>query len=182
MGGQEESAVNTVQVSLMSYGELRERQKSHLLIRSEVPTEHAVSLPLPTLAWSEPGYAYFAAPAVRRPNEPMRQGAPDRWWVITARGGRLLVYALCKAQSFPTGAQFAPQTLPRISVSRDQLQQSLKAVEAALEAQAPLFFAQESGNAAERKHLLDMLGELLPQPLLPQYRALCADFFSWLER
>jgi hypothetical protein len=167
---------------LMSYAELRERQKSHVLIRSEVPLEHAVSLPLPTLAWGEPAFAYFASPALRRPDEPMQQGAPDRWWVVGAYGGRGLVYALAKAVPFPLGAQFETVTLPRISISRDELRQSLKAVESALDSLAPRFFAHEPGDAAERKQLGAMLTELLPKPLQPQYRALAPDFFSWLEK
>jgi hypothetical protein len=171
-----------IEKRLMSYGELRERQKSHVLIRSEVPLEHAVSLPLPSLAWGEPAYGFFASPALRRPNEPMQQGAPDRWWMLAAYGGRVLVYALCKSLPFPGGAQFETVTLPRVALSRDELRQSLKAVEGALDGLVPRFFAQEPGDAQERKHLGAMLTELLPKPLHPQYRAMVPDFFSWLER
>ena len=174
--------MNPIEKHLMSYLELRERQKSHILIRSEVPVEHAVSLPLPTIRWGEPSYAYFAASALRRPEELMRQSAPDRWWVLAAHGGRLMIYALTKSIPFPSNAAFEPVTLPRVTISREELRQSLKTMEAMLENLTPRFFAGESGDAIERRNLGAMLEELLPKPLQPQYRALVPDFFDWLEK
>ena len=67
------------------------------------------------MGWGEPAYAYFAAPALRKPDQPMQQGAPDRFWVLAAHGGRVLLYALSKAVPFPSGAQFDSVTLPRIA-------------------------------------------------------------------
>jgi hypothetical protein len=178
----ERADMSTIQKHLMSYAELRELQKSHVLIHSEVPTEHAISLPLPTIRWGEPSYAYFAAPALRRPQEPMRQGAPDRWWVLAAHGGRLMVYALTKSIPFPSNDAFEAQTLPRVAISRDELRQSLKTMEGLLETLTPRFFAGEAGDAIERRNLGAMLAEHLPKPLQPQYRALVPDFFDWLEK
>jgi hypothetical protein len=177
-----EKEMNPVQKHLISYSELRERQKSNVMLRSEVPIEHAVSLPLPTLRWEEPAYAYFAAPALRTPDAPMQQSAPDRWWVLAAHGGRLLIYALAKALAFPSDQMFEPVTLPRLSMSRDELRQSLKTMEELLDALAPQFFAGEAGDQVLRKNLAAMLAEMLPQPLQPQYRALTPDFFAWLEK
>ena len=166
----------------MSYTELRERQKSHILIRSEIPIEHAISLPLPTMRWGEPSYAYFAAPALRRPEEPMQQSAPDRWFVLAAHGGRLTIYALTKSIPFPSDAAFEAVTLPRVAMSREELRQSLKTMEGMLDSLTPRFFAGEAGDAIERRNLGAMLAELLPKPLQAQYRALAPDFFSWLEK
>jgi hypothetical protein len=182
MERQENSGMPMIEKQLMSYSEIRERQKTHMLIRSEVPIEHAISLPLPTMAWGEPAFAYFAAPAVRRPETPMQQGAPDRWWVVAAHGGRLMVYALCKSIHFTADAKFETVTLPRITITRDELRQSMKTVEGLIGSLAPRFFAYEPGDAMERKNLADMLNELLPKPLQPQYRALVPDFFAWLEK
>ncbi len=174
--------MTTIQKHLMSYAELRELQKTHFLIRSEIPTEHAISLPLPTMKWGEPSYAYFAAAALRRPQEPMQQSAPDRWWVVAAYGGRLMVYALTKSITFPSGAKFEAVTLPRVAITRDELRQSLKTMEEKLETLTPRFFAGEPGDAIERRSLASMLTELLPEPLQPQYRAIVPDFFEWLEK
>jgi len=174
--------MNPIEKHLMSYFEIRERQKSHILIRSEVPVEHAVSLPLPTMRWEEPSYAYFAAPALRRPEEPMQQSVPDRWWVIAAHGGRLMVYALTKSIPFPSDAAFEAVTLPRVTMSREELRQSLKTMEGMLESLTPHFFTGEAGDSIERRNLGEMLAELLPKPLQPQYRALVPDFFAWLEK
>jgi hypothetical protein len=178
----EKADMNTIQKQLMSYSELRELQKSHFLVRSEVPTEHAISLPLPTIRWGEPSYAYFAAAALRRPQEPMRQSAPDRWWVLAAHGGRLMIYALTKSIPFPSNETYEAVTLPRITISRDELRQSLKTMEGILESLTPRFFAGEPGDAMERRSLAAMLTEHLPKPLQPQYRALVPDFFNWLEK
>jgi hypothetical protein len=177
-----EKEMNPVQKHLMSYSELRERQKSNVLMRSEVPIEHAVSLPLPTLKWGEPAYAFFAAPALRTPDAPMQQAAPDRWWVLTAHGGRLMIYALAKSIPFPADEVFESVTLPRLSMSRDELRQSLKTMEELLDGLTPQFFAQQAGDEVMRKNLSAMLSEMLPQPLQPQYRALAPDFFAWLEK
>jgi hypothetical protein len=174
--------MNPAQKHLMTYSELRERQKSNVLMRTEVPIEHAVSLPLPTLQWGEPAYAYFAAPALRSPDAPMQQSAPDRWWLLAAHGGRLLLYALAKSLAFPGGQVFEPVTLPRMSMSREELRNSLKTMEELLDALAPQFFAGEPGDQVMRRNLAAMLGEMLPQPLQPQYRALVPDFFAWLEK
>jgi hypothetical protein len=174
--------MNPTEKILLNYSELREQQKSHVLIRSEVPIEHAISLPLPTIRWGEPSYAYFAAPALRRPQEPMRQSAPDRWWVVAAHGGRLMVYALTKSIPFPSDAAFEAVTLPRVAMSREELRQSLKTMEGKLESLTPHFFAGEPGDPMERGSLGSMLAELLPKPLQPQYRAVAPDFFEWLEK
>jgi hypothetical protein len=48
---------------LLSYAELRKRERSHPVLRDEVPMEHAVSLPIPTLQLGQAGYAAFAAPS-----------------------------------------------------------------------------------------------------------------------
>ena len=182
MDQQEKPTMNQIEKQLMSYLELRERQKSNVLIRSEVPVEHAISLPLPTNRWGEPSYAYFAAAALRRPQEPMRQSAPDRWWIIAAYGGRMMVYALTKSIPFPSNAVFEAVTLPRVAMSRDELRQSLKTMEEKLEVLTPRFFAGEPGDAIERGSLASMLAELIPEPLQPQYRAMVPDFFEWLEK
>jgi hypothetical protein len=178
----ENAEMNPMQKHLMNYSELRERQKSNVLTRSEVPIEHAVSLPLPTLKWGEPAYAFFAAPALRSPDAPMQQSAPDRWWVLAAHGGRLMIYALSKAIPFPSSEIFEAVTLPKLSMTRDELRQSLKTMEDLLDALVPQFFAQEAGDEVMRQNLAAMMSELLPKPLQPQYRALVADFFAWLEK
>ena len=53
--------------TLLSYQEFRKRQATHMLRQTEIPVEHAISLPLPTLRWNRPAYIAFASPAIRRP-------------------------------------------------------------------------------------------------------------------
>src|SRR5947209_18594491 len=96
----------------LSYKEMRKNQRIHMLRQAEIPVEHAISLPLPTQRLPDPGYVFFASPAIRRPKEPMEQGAPDRWWVVDAHNGQLLIYALWEVMPFARGVSWTTQTLP----------------------------------------------------------------------
>ena len=80
--------MNLPEKILLTYSEARKRQRNHCLRQSEIPVEHAISLPLPTKRWGKPSYAYFASPSLRSPGHPVEQGAPDRWWVTDAHGGK----------------------------------------------------------------------------------------------
>jgi hypothetical protein len=149
---------------------------------SEVPVEHSVSLPLPTQRWGEPSYAFFASPALRRPGQPVEQGAPDRWWAMSAQGGRIVIYALSKTVPFADSVNWGTVTLPSVSLTIEELKYALKNIEDLLNELAPSFFAGEVGNTQTRRALAAALLEHLPDPLLPQYRALAPDFFSWLSK
>jgi len=162
------------------YSEVRDCMRRHPLRQTEVPIEHAVSLPLPTRRLGANGYAFFAAPATRQPGEPVRQGAPDRWWVLSAASGRLLLYALTSATPFAEEA-WTPQTLPLISASVADLQKSLHEAEELMDAVASDFFEGNAGDYATRQKTLAKIEEIVPAPLLPQYRGLTPDFFAWLQ-
>src|SRR5215470_12331995 len=99
--------MKTMQVHLLSFSQIRERQKTHPLRQSEVPVEHAVSLPLPTKRWGEPAYAFFASPAFRIPGKPVEQGPPDRWWAVKAHGGAIMIYALWSVVRYTEGANWS---------------------------------------------------------------------------
>src|SRR5262245_1516343 len=103
--------MNATQPNWLNYTTIMKRQKTPALRQTEIPVEHYVSLPLPTKRWAEPGYAFFASPARRVAGQPMIQDAPDRWGVLAAHGGRLMVYALCEAISFVEGKPFASITV-----------------------------------------------------------------------
>jgi hypothetical protein len=173
--------MNTALIRLLTFTEVRDRMRNHPLRVSEVPVEHAVSLPLPTKRWMEPCYAFFASPALRRPGQPVEQGAPDRWWAMSAHGGRIIIYALAKALPLADEANWETVTLPLMSLTIEELKQVLKHIEELLNELAPSFFAGEAGNTQTRKALAAALLDHLPQPLVPQYRALAPDFFAWLE-
>jgi hypothetical protein len=166
---------------LLRYAEVRRRQRTHPLRQTEVPVEHAVSLPLPTRRWIGPGFAFFAAPASRAPDQPTVQGAPDRWWVVDAQGGALIVYALYAAIPFAPGVSWAECALPSVTHSLDDQRKALQNIEARMDAVAPDFFAGRSSDLTLRRALADALRAHLPTPLQPQYRALAPDFFAWLE-
>lgn len=165
----------------LSYKEMRKNQRIHMLRQAEIPVEHAISLPLPTKRLPDPGYVFFASPAIRRPNEPMEQGAPDRWWVVDAYNGRLMIYALWKAMPFARSVSWTTQTLPVPIQTLEEQQTSLESIESLIDTLAVAFFMNEVGEHATRKALLEVLETFLPSPLFPQYRTFAPDFFAWLE-
>jgi hypothetical protein len=173
--------MNEARSEYMSMTEVSQRQRTHPLRLAEVPVEHAISLPLPTRRWGAPAYACFAAPAVRRPENPPQQSPPDRWWAMGAKNGRLLAYALCQAVPFADSSGWCTVTLPEVGLSLAELRQALADLEAQVTRLAPVFFNGERGDLAARKALSESLERCLPAPLLPQYRALVPDFFAWLE-
>jgi hypothetical protein len=174
--------MTSTQVRWLSLTEVRERMKILGLIRSSVPTEHTISFPLPTMRWVGPAYAYFASPTLRRPRQPLQQGVPDRWWIVNAHGGGIIIYALWKALPYATDVQWTAVTLPAETRSIAEQQQEIATIELLMDTLAPAFFMGEPGDAETRKALAEALVAHLPKPLLPQYRALTPDFFAWLER
>jgi hypothetical protein len=169
------------QTTYLSYKEVMKRHHTATLRQAEIPIEHAVSLPMPTKRWLGPAYTFFASPALRRPGQPMEQGVPDRWWVIDAHGGHLIIYTLWRVMAYAQGVSWTTVTLPRVTQSIAEQQAKVETVELLMETLVPAFFANEQGEASTRKALLEVLQTYIPAPLLPQYRALTPDFFAWLE-
>lgn len=167
--------------AMLTYGQARSWQRTNAVRMAEVPVEHAVSLPLPTRRWGGAGYAQFAAPAVRLPEQPVQNGAPDRWWVFDAQDGRLHIYACTSAVPFAAGQTFGAVALPPVTGTLDELRRKHGELDAALAAVIEDFFAERAGDPAARKHAAELLRDVIPQPLFPVYRALVPDFFAWLE-
>lgn len=148
---------------------------------SEIPVDHGVSLGLPTCRWSNPGYAFFASPALRRPGLPVEQEPPDRWWVLEARTGRLIIYALSTAVSFSSGAAWGSVTLPATSRSLQDAIAEQARVGEFFDRLAPAFFQGRTADPSWRQGLSAALSHLIPEPLRAQYEALAPDFFAWLK-
>ncbi|BCM94389.1 hypothetical protein IAD21_06296 [Abditibacteriota bacterium] len=166
---------------ILSYSDIRNVQRTHPLQKSLVPVEHAVSLPIPTKRAGHLAYAFFAAPAARQPGKPMRQGAPDRWWLLDAHGSAsVIIYALCAVQPFATET-WGAVTLPPVAGSLADLKAALANLESQMNALTPVFFAGDAGDASAKQELSAALMAVLSEPLQPQYRALAPDFFAWLE-
>jgi len=78
-------------------------------------------------------------------------------------------------------ANWQKVTLPPVERTVDELRQTLAQIEEKMNGLAPTFFAGEAGDRAARAELAHLLSQILPDPLLPQYRALAPDFFAWLD-
>jgi hypothetical protein len=166
---------------LLSYTEIVGLLPRHSLRLKEVPTEHLVSLALPTMRFGEPAYVWFAAPARRRPGEPMRLSPPDRWWALTAHGATLLLYArtvivpMGLEQEAPASAEW--RTPPGEDVTARAVR--LRALEAVMATVSQDFFAGRpaTAGAALAAELEAATGGA---ELAPFYRAMAPDFWAWL--
>lgn len=165
---------------LVSYRQVRKEFLDHPVRHAEVPVEHAISLPVPTLRWSLPGYGGFAGPATRAPGQPLRLGTPDRWWALHAEHHRLIGYGLIAA--FPFAALGADQVLvDRSGRSVADAHEDLRLLDELMDQVAGSFLAGSASDAALRSDLLEALTTNVTDPILPWYRAFAPDFFSWLE-
>lgn len=146
-----------------------------------IPLEHSVSLPLPTRRVGTAGYAFFASPALRQPGFPLQQAAPDRWWIVNAHNGTLALYAPYSVFPFAENADWGQMALLPTGKSRSEREEIKSTISLLMDTLAPAFFAGDTIGASSRKSLLDALMAYLPEPLLPQYKALAPDFFAWLQ-
>jgi hypothetical protein len=169
--------------ALLGYARARAEFGSHPLRTSEIPVEHEISLPVPTLRYGAPGYAGFAGPARRRPGQPLRLGAPDRWWALCAGRRGLLAYARTTAVPFtdePLGAEWVE--LPLVTRDPDAIGEDLRLLDSLAERAVPGFFGGQRGDAALRGDLLAVLTAHVTPAVIGWYRALAPDFFGWLEQ
>ncbi|GIH29429.1 hypothetical protein Aph01nite_77390 [Acrocarpospora phusangensis] len=165
----------------IAYEQIRKKIATHPLRQSEIPAEHYVSAPLPTLRWTTPAYAVFAAPAARAPGRPLRLSPPDRWWAMSARRRQVLVYA---HQSVTPYGQIPTEAVTVTPTGRTfaQAKEDLRLFDELIGEAAPHFFRGETGPEPIRADVGEILHAVLPREGLPWFRALTPDFFDWLER
>jgi len=163
------------------YDQLRKEIGDHPVRRAEVPTEHAISLPVPTLRWSVPVFACFAGAAARAPGRPLRLGAPDRWWALHAQTRRLVAYGLVAALPFMDTAPAGEVVVDRTGRTVAEVAEELRLLGELMDAAAPAFFAGATVDAALRDDLREVLTSAVTPAALSWYQALAPDLFSWLE-
>jgi hypothetical protein len=154
----------------------------HPLRTTEIPVEDYVSELLPTLRWSRPAYTGFAAPAAGSPGQPLTVGTPGPWWAFDADNGRLLAYALASEIPFPDPFLEGPVTVQPPNRSFSAVKEDRKLLGELMTAAVPAFFGGETGDGNLRGDLAGVIGQVVPQELMPWHKALARDFFDWLER
>lgn len=167
---------------IQPYERMAKEFAEHPIRMAEVPVEHFISQPLPTLRWSRPAYAGFAGPATRIPGQPLELGTPDRWWVIGAEHGRLLAYALVSVIPFADSIPEGPVTVRPAGRSLSAVREDRRLLGELMADAVTAFFAGESGDSTARGDLAEVLGQVLPPETMPWYRGLTPDFFDWLEQ
>ena len=163
------------------YDQLVKRRGTDALRQQEIPETHAISLGLPTLRAGRPGYAFFAAPALRVPGKPQIQDAPDRWWVVSANDAKLLLYALNDALPFSEHGESGKQELTPPDCTLEVLKARLKHLGDLVGGVAPKFFRHEFEEKGVRTQILGLLDSSVPPELRTQYKELVPDFYMWLE-
>lgn len=163
----------------VTYARIRSDQSNGPLRQSEIPIQHALSLPLPTRRFGS-GFASFASPALREPGKPTVQSPPDRWWVVDASSAHLTLYARVASVPF-CEEQFSTLTLPIPTATVAQLREGSRRLNSLMDPISATFFWGEPPPAGPLDELKGILTSMLPEPLLRQHRALAQDFFRWME-
>ena len=161
------------------YGRIRNEQNSGTLRQSEVPIQHALSLPVPTRRFG-PGFASFASPALWEPGKPTVQSPPDRWWTVDAATGHLTLFAKVAALPF-CEEQFPTVTLPLPTATVAELRECSRSLNGLMDPVSAAFFAGEPPPTESIGELQRILTTILAEPLQKQHRALAQDFFEWME-
>jgi hypothetical protein len=162
------------------YRELRRDFADRAVRRAEVPVEHAVSLPVPTLRWSVASFAGFAGPALRVPRQPLRLAPPDRWWAIDARSCRLVAYGLTSALPFGASGGSELVVADRSGRSVADVEDDLRRLDELMDRAAGPFLNGAAGDPLARRDLVEVFALNVTDAVLPWYRALAPDFFGWL--
>jgi hypothetical protein len=163
------------------YEQIRKNFAEHPVRHAEVPIEHAISLPMPTLRWSLPCFAGFAGAAVRVPNRPLRLAPPDRWWALHAEGRRLIGYGLTSALPFSEDLGSQEAVVDRSGRSLADLEEDLRLLNQFMDQVVPLFFAGSRIDPIIGGDLLEALSAYVTDAVEPWYRELAPDFFRWME-
>jgi hypothetical protein len=165
----------------LPFGDIRAKFAAHPVRRTEVPVEHSISLPLPSLRWGQPVFAGFAGPAWRVPGQPLELSTPDRWWALGPDGIELVVYARTSVVPFgdvPTGGRIQVSPLGR---SLAEAQQDLLMLDELMNNAVPVFLSGTPGTEPMRADLAAAFAVVVPAETTPWYRALVPDFFAWLD-
>ena len=165
------------------YHEIREAIERHPVRTAEVPLEHEVSLPVPTMRWGSLAYVVFAMPAHRQSAAPKRLGAPDRWWSIDARSRRLQSYNTVDAIPLTDTAQSELIEIASPVRSLAAHLEDLKALGDLIDAVLLLFAKDEA--AADNQDVADLSEvwrAVIPREMDEWYAAAAPDFFRWLNQ
>ena len=162
----------------LTLAELRGRFRLHPLRLSEIPVEHELSFPLPTLRFGIPAFAWFACLAKRPADAPPEYAPPDRWWALEAAAGRVLIYARTGIHAFGT---LSPDTVRVPLPPRTMAEQkaAINVLEQRVTRAAEAFFDGRFDDNV-RSECRAAIATTLPAAFEPWYRALVPDFRTWL--
>jgi len=151
------------------------------IVAIQIPTGYAISLPIPTLrAGGRPAFAWFASPRTLIPGTTPVTSAPDRWWLLDAQSGGLLIYSLVSVHPFTSAAPAKPGVNPPAmreggrAIGEDAL--------ASIDRVAPVFFTNGAPDETARDNLRKDISALFGEAGVSVYRQLAPDFFNWLDR
>jgi len=165
----------------MSLQDAFAQMKNGALRRNEIPVGHYLSLPVPTLRFRRPAFAFFAAPAIHQPGQSAQALVPDRWWAVDAATKRLVVYAMDFAMPLVSIPATDDSVADAPDVDIAMLEEALRNAVSLLDEAGARFFAGAPASAAVAEQLGRDIALLTPPVLRSFYESIAPDFFAWLR-
>lgn len=165
---------------LLAFSDVRQELGAHRLRLAEIPIAHSLSLPLPTLRWGSPAYAFFATARLRRPERAQIAIPPDSWGLLDPQNGHLLLYARWATLPILSGVD-ATRLVPATAHGEfAALQQEEAALTSLLDRASSAYLGGQDVDRHTRHALVTRFARLADENLVPYYQALVPDFFRWL--
>jgi hypothetical protein len=162
----------------MSYKSLLDKTNRSEIKQESVAITDYVSLPLPSLQYTEANYVLFVVPMALRPN--LIYGQLKYTWMVSANRGALV--ALLPHATHPEQKVIESQFKQDLSL--DNLQFYHERMKELLEALSIEYFSgNNADDISERKYEFKTLFLRATDPaLLPFYQQVAGDFFKWLDQ
>lgn len=164
-------------MQLLSIEEISNILSNNAVVKTQVPIEWELSLPMPTLRLFKPAYIWFANPTERHPGKPLRLFPPDRWFALEASTGQLLEYNTWEAPLKMKKDSWHPIDLPICDITREEAINEFNNLIEDLNGLTLSFFSNQSSMASK----MYSITEYLDPRTIPWYGYVAPDFWNWLK-
>jgi hypothetical protein len=161
-------------------------KEAYIKTNSCVTDQDRQSLPVPVLNIAGPCVVFFYCKAVARPKQPAILFPPHYLVMLSATTGDLMEIRKITPEEFGQPSQAVGTFALPDGMTLDEYKKMLDRLYALYDILIPAFASgrdqADTGTemlAKEFERTFSILGE---RPLLPYYRAVMNDFFSWIEK
>ena len=163
--------------SILSIKEIHEIYLHSVVYRSMVPTVWELSLPMPTLRFSKPAYAWFVSAALKTPGSPLKLSPPNIFFALDAITGEILHYDTWKLPLKASQERWYAVDLPLSKFSREASKERFSRVIDSLNQAASDFFKNNAIKPVDAHRI----NEYLNVEMLAWYKSIAFDFWSVLD-